>query len=180
MSKYSEFFLLSSPEYCELNEKLRLRSYGSWLTEETWCREKQNKKKAKFSLEVIRWARKIAKAKGINEDEAFALLQSTGEDREVLLQEFGQEVSDIFDLAPSGREEFEDLVTLFFKNRGEVLDGKKWISTDDWSNEDTQKLPSIILSTIETFMATEEGYGEGKDEEREEENNSPKQELSAS
>jgi uncharacterized Zn finger protein len=76
MSKYSEFFLLSSPEYCELNEKLRLRSYKSWLTEEVWCREAQNKKKAKFSLEVIRLARKIAKVKGIAEDEAFQLLQS--------------------------------------------------------------------------------------------------------
>ena len=178
MSKYSEFFLLSSPDYCELNEKLRLRSYKSWLTEEVWCRENQNKKKDKFSLEVIRLARKIAKVKGIEEDEAFAMLQSTGEDREGLLQEFGEEVNEIMELAPSNREQFEELVTLFFKNRGEVLDGKKWTSTSDWSNEDTQKLPSVILAAIETFMATEEGYGEGKG--GEEEDNSPKQESSAS
>jgi hypothetical protein len=167
MSKYSEFFLLSSPEYCELNEKLRLRSYKSWLTEEVWCREAQNKKKAKFSLEVIRLARKIAKVKGIAEDEAFQLLQSNGEDREELLQEFGDEVNEIMELAPSNREQFEELVTLFFKNRGEVLEGKKWTGTSDWSKEDTQKLPSNILSSIETFMAEEEGYGEGGDEEEE-------------
>jgi hypothetical protein len=167
MSKYSDFFLLSSPNYCELNEKLRLRSYKSWLTEEVWCREAQNKKKAKFSLEVIRLARKIAKVKGIAEDEAFQLLQSNGEDREELLQEFGDEVNGIMELAPSNREQFEELVTLFFKNRGEVLEGRKWTSTSDWSKEDTQKLPSNILSSIETFMAEEEGYGEGGDEEEE-------------
>jgi hypothetical protein len=167
MSKYSEFFLLSSPEYCELNEKLRLRSYKSWLTEEVWCREAQNKKKAKFSLEVIRLARKIAKAKGIAEDEAFQLLQSNDEDREELLQEFGDEVNEIMELAPSNREQFEELVTLFFKNRGEVLEGKKWTSTSDWSKEDTQMLPSNILSSIEAFIAEEEGHGEGGDEEEE-------------
>jgi hypothetical protein len=167
MSKYSDFFLLSSPNYCELNEKLRLRSYKSWLTEEVWCREAQNKKKAKFSLEVIRLARKIAKAKGISEDEAFAMLQSTGEDREGLLQEFGEEVNGIMELAPSNREQFEELVTLFFKNRGEVLDGRKWTSTSDWSKEDTQKLPSSILSAIEAFMAEEESYEENNNKEEE-------------
>jgi hypothetical protein len=71
------------------------------------------------------------------------------------------------ELAPSNREQFEELVTLFFKNRGEVLEGRKWTSTSDWSKEDTQKLPSIILSSIETFMAEEEGYGENSDKEEE-------------
>jgi len=167
MSKYSEFFLLSSAKYCELNEKLRLRSYKSWLAEEMWCREAQGKRKAKFTLEVIRLARKIAKAKGIEEDEAFQLLQAGGEDREDLLKEFGDEVNGIMDLAPSNREQFEELVTLFFKNRGEVMEGKKWISTSDWSDEDTQKLPATILTAIEQFMADEEGNGEETVEEDE-------------
>ena len=167
MSKYSEFFLLSSAKYCELNERLRLRSYKSWLAEEVWCREAQGKKKAKFTLEVIRLARKIAKAKGIQEDEAFQLLQAGGEDREELLKEFGEEVNDIMDLAPSNREQFEELVTLFFKNRGEVMEGKKWTSTSDWSDEDTQKLPATILTAIEQFMAEEEGTGEETIEEDE-------------
>jgi hypothetical protein len=167
MSKYSEFFLLSSPKHCELNEKLRLRSYKSWLTEEVWCREAQSKKKAKFTLEVIRLARKIAKVKGIEEDEAFQLLQAGGEDREDLLKEFGEEVNGIMDLAPSNREQFEELVTLFFKNRGEVMEGKKWTSTSDWSDEDTQKLPATILTAIEQFMADEEGNGEETVEEDE-------------
>jgi hypothetical protein len=179
MSKYSDIFLLSSPEYCELSEKLRLRSYGSWLTEEVWCREEQNKKKAKFSLELIRLARKIAKAKDINEDEAFQLLQLNGEGREELIQEFGKEVNEIMELAPSGREQFEELVTLFFKNRGEVLDGKKWIGTSDWSNEDTRKLPSVILVAIEAFMAKEEGQEEASEGEAEDDD-LPKQESSAS
>ena len=166
MSKYSDFFLLSSPKYYELNEKLRLRSYQSWLAEEVWCREAQGKRKAKFTLEVIRLARKIAKAKGIEEDEAFQLLQA-GEDREDLLKEFGDEVNGIMELAPSNREQFEELVTLFFKNRGEVMEGKKWISTSDWSDEDTQKLPATVLTAIEQFMADEEINGEETVEEDE-------------
>ena len=167
MSKYSDFFLLSSAKYYELNEKLRLRSYQSWLAEEVWCREAQGKRKAKFTLEVIRLARKIAKAKGIEEDEAFQLLQAGGEDREDLLKEFGDEVNGIMELAPSNREQFEELITLFFKNRGEVMEGKKWISTSDWSDEDTQKLPATILTAIEKFMADEENNGEETVEEDE-------------
>lgn len=171
MSKYSDFFLLSSPKYCELNAKLRLRSYKSWLTEEVWCREAQNKKRAKFSLEVIRLARHLAKAKGIGEDEAFLMLQAEGGDREELLKEFGNEVNSLMEMAPSNREQLEELITLFFKNRGEVLDGKKWLPTTDWSQEDTQKLPSNILAAIEKFMAEEEG---NEEDPTEEEDDSPK------
>lgn len=175
MSKYSDFFLLSSPEYCELNGKLRLRSYKSWLAEEVWCRETQNKKKAKFSLEVIRLARKIAKAKNIGEDEAFQLLQVNGDDRNEIFKDFGEELNEVMELSPSSREQFEELVTLFFKNRGEVLDGKKWIATSDWNNEDTQKLPSPILIAIEKFMAEEESYGEELNkEDKEEDEEAPK------
>lgn len=39
MSKYSDFFLLGSPEFSEIGDKLRLRKYGSWLAEEAWLRE---------------------------------------------------------------------------------------------------------------------------------------------
>lgn len=161
MSKYSDFFLLSSAEYENIGAKLRLRKYGSWLAEEAWLREKQNQKRAQFTLRTIQLARHIAKAKGIEEEEVFQLLQTndqgkTGE----LFAEFSEETSKLMELIPSGRDQFEELVTLFFRNRGEVNTGKKWESTEDWTKEDTNKLPKDYLDKLEAFMAAEENAGE--------------------
>ena len=169
MSKYSDFFLIGSPQYVELGDKLRLRSYGSWLAEEVWCREKQNKKRAQFTLEVIRLARKVAKAKDISEDEAFVLLQANDEDRGELFAEFSEDVDRLMTLSPSSQDQTEELVTIFFRNRGEVLDGKKWTATKDWSKEDTQKLPSMMMEQVEAFMQKEEGVEDTMEAEEEDE-----------
>lgn len=168
MSKYSDFFLLGSPDYEEIGEKLRLRKYGSWLAEEAWLREKQNQKRAQFTLQTIQLARRIAKAKGMPEEEVFQLLQSDSTERTEIFSEFSEEVTRLMDLLPSGKEQFEELVTLFFRNRGEVSIGKKWQPTDDWSKEDTNKLPQPFLLQIEAFMAAEEGQSESAEEMEEE------------
>jgi hypothetical protein len=164
MSKYSEFFLLSSPEYEEISDKLRLRRYGSWLAEESWLRDEQNKKRAQFTLQVIYLARKIGKAKGIDEEEAFQLLQSTGDDRAMVLGEFSDEASELMTLLPSNKDQLESLVTMFFRNRGEVLIGKKWSPCDDWTKEDTGKLPKAMLDAVEKFMMQEDVSEDGNSE----------------
>jgi hypothetical protein len=168
MSKYSDFFLLSSPEYTEIGDKLRLRKYGSWLAEEAWIREEQNKKRSQFTLKTIQLARNIAKVKGIPEEEAFQLLQEETPERGEVLSEFPEDTSRLMSLMPSGREQFENLVTMFFRNRGEVFDGKKWRPTDEWDKDDTNKLPQDLLQQVEGFMAKEDAVLQGDDEEEEE------------
>lgn len=171
MSKYSDFFLLSSTDYEQIGEKLRLRRYGSWLAEEAWLREEQGKKRAQFTLKTIQLARRIAKAKGINEEEAFQILQSNSEERALMFEEFADDTARLVSLAPSGKEQFQELATMFFRNRGEVFDGKKWRPTDDWEVGDTNKLPQALLQLIETFMAKEDG---AVNEEKEEDEDAPK------
>lgn len=164
MSKYSEFFLLGSADYEEISDKLRLRKYGSWLAEETWLREEQNRKRAQFTLRTIQLAKRIAATKGIDEEEAFGLLQNASSNQGELFIEFAEDAAKLMDSAPSGREQFEELVTMFFRNRGEVCMGKKWCPTDEWSKEDTSKLPSTLLEKIEAFMGAEDGLLQGEDE----------------
>jgi hypothetical protein len=166
MSKYSSIFLLSNAEYKEIGDCLRLRKYGSWLAEESWTRDEQNQKRAKFTLRAIALARKIAQEKGIEENEAFAMLQGGGEGRSVL-QEHSEEAISLMTSLPSPREQLGELITIFFKNRGEVLQGKKWTPTEDWSIEDTQMLPRVLLEQVEAFIA-EEDKGEDAIEETEE------------
>ena len=173
MSKYSSFFLLSSPEYEKLNDRLRLRKYGSWLAEEAWLREDQSQKRALFTLKAIDLARKIAKDKDIEDAEAFELLQGTGMVDEDLVGGYAAEATALMETMPSSRSQLEQLVTVFFKNRGEVLQGKKWEATEDWSDEDTRMLTSVILEKVEAFMTEEEAANapkkDGEEEEEEDE-----------
>jgi hypothetical protein len=159
MSKYSNIFLLSNAEYEEIGNCLRLRKYGSWLAEEAWTREEQGQKRAQFTLRAIALAK------------AFALLQNGGDGQSVL-QEYSEEAISLMASLPSPREQFGELITIFFKNRGEVLQGKKWTATDDWSMEDTKMLPKELLDLTEAFMAAEDkGVEEAAEQEEEEAKN---------
>ena len=157
MSKYSDLFLLSSPKYHNIGPKLRLRIHKSWLAEEAWSKEEQAKRRAQFSLRAIDLARQIAEEKEITEEEAFAMLQAEGDDRNAAMAEYSTQIDLLMDLMPSNRLQLEELVTLFFKNRGQVAVGKgKWEDTTDWTVEDTRMLPSVLVEEVEAFMATED------------------------
>lgn len=169
MSKYSSFFLLGSAQYEKLGDKLRLRKYGSWLAEEAWLREEESQKRAHFTLKAIDLAKKIASDKGISEDEAFKALSGNLAGDGDFYGQYAQEVSMLMASLPSGREQFEKLVTVFFKNRGEVMVGKKWEPTTEWTEDDTRMLPKAILNQVEAFMVKEEqGANESEQEEQEE------------
>jgi thioesterase domain-containing protein len=156
MSKYSEFFLLGKADYVMIGDKLRLRKFGSWLAEEGWTKEEQARQRASFSLKAVDLARKIAKEQEISEEEAFDVLQKANESRSEVFEQYATEIDELMALMPSGREQFEELVTLFFRNRGQVKVDKKWEATDEWSDEDTRMLPKAMLALIEEFMASED------------------------
>ena len=156
MSKYSEFFLLGKADYVMIGDKLRLRKFGSWLAEEGWTKEEQARQRASFSLKAVDLARKIAKEQEISEEEAFDVLQKANESRSEVFEQYATEIDELMALMPSGREQLEELVTLFFRNRGQVKVDKKWEPTDEWSDEDTRMLPRAMLALIEEFMASED------------------------
>ena len=169
MSKYSNIFLLSGAEYENIGDCLRLRKYGSWLAEEAWKREEQGQKRAQFTLRAIALAKKIAVEKEVDQDEAFAMLQGDN-DGGSILSEYSEEAVALMSTMPSAKEQFGELITIFFRNRGEILSGKKWATTDDWSMDDTQKLPQAWLEQVEAFMAAEDkGQAVVSEEEEEEE-----------
>lgn len=168
MSKYSNIFLLSDAEYENIGDCLRLRKYGSWLAEEAWKREEQGQKRAQFTLRAIALAKKIAVEKGVDQDEAFAMLQG-GNEGESVLSEYSEEAVALMTSMPSAREQFGELITTFFRNRGEIMGGKKWSATDDWTMEDTQKLPQAWLEQIEAFMAAEDKGRDANETEKENE-----------
>jgi hypothetical protein len=177
MSKYSEIFLVGNAEYEELGSHLRIRKYGSWLAEESWVKEDQSRNRAQFTLKAIQLARRIAKEKNIPEEEAFQLLQGEGSKDSGILNDFAEDTAELMACMPSYREQFEQLATVFLRNRGEVLIGKKWTTTEDWEKADTAKLTKDMMQNLEFFMAKEDNgqvEGEEVEDQGEEEEASPK------
>lgn len=156
-----------------LGDKLRLRKYGSWLAEEAWLRDEQSQKRALFTLKAVDLAKKIAKEREITEGQAFEMLQSSAMFDEEFVGSYASEAAALMDSMPSNRSQMESLVTIFFKNRGEVLQGRKWEATTEWTEEDTKLLPKSVLELVEAFMVLEENAGqveeEDDDDEKEEE-----------
>jgi hypothetical protein len=155
MSKYSNIFLLSDAEYVNIGNSLRLRKYGSWLAEEAWKREEQGQKRAQFTLRAIALAKKISTERGIDQEDAFGLLQG-GDDNQEVYSEYSEEIASLMSSMPSAKSQFGELATIFFRNRGEILSGKKWAPTEDWDMEDTEKLPKTWIDEVEAFMALED------------------------
>jgi len=156
MSKYSEIFLVGNAEYEELGSHLRVRKYGSWLAEESWVKEDQARNRAQFTLKAIQLARRLSKEKNISEEEAFQLLQGGDSENSAYLNDFAEETGELMACMPSYREQFEQLATVFLRNRGEVLSGKKWVATEDWEKADTAKLTKDMMQNLELFMAKED------------------------
>jgi len=96
------------------------------------------------------------------------MLQQGGFAEQELLGGYATEAMALMENMPSNRGQLEMLITAFFRNRGEVLQGKKWEATDEWTDEDTRMLPKLIIEQVETFMAMEESAGVVEEERQEE------------
>ena len=98
------------------------------------------------------------------------MLQSSAMFDDDFVGSYASEAAALMESMPSNRSQMETLVTAFFKNRGEVLQGKKWEATTEWTDEDTRMLPKPVLELVEAFMVMEENANkEGKEDDEEEE-----------
>jgi len=160
MSKYSFLVSAKEPEYFEVNDYLRLKKYGGWLVGESIEQEEISKAQSKSTLRAVQFARKIAKNKNIDLDEAFALLQGGSLADGELIGDFADEMIDMVG-DDSGAEFFNaKLITAFIRSRGEGEIQGEWKTLDDWALDDTKSLSRPMTRKIFDFI----------NQEREEEN----------
>ena len=75
MSKYSFLLQTKAEEYFELLPGVRLKKYGGWLVAEAIEQEEISKLQSQATIRAVQLAKRIAKDKDIQLDEAFGLLQ---------------------------------------------------------------------------------------------------------
>jgi len=158
MSKYSFLLQSEEPEFFELSPKLRLRKHGGWLVAEGIEQEELSKVQSQSTIRAVQLAKRIATAKNISVDEAFALLQGGASMSEMeLLNDFTEETLSMINSGGSLELGNARMVTVFIRCRGEGLmsDGK-WLPLDDWSIEDTKSMGRRVIAKGMEFIRSEQ------------------------
>jgi hypothetical protein len=163
MSKYSFLLQSKEPEYFQLSEFIRLRKHGGWLVAEAIEQEELSRAQSQATIRAVQLAKRIAAAKDIPLDEAFALLQGGGGMSEMeLLDDFTEETLSMLNSSGSVEMSNAKLVTTFIRCRGEGLIDGEWNSLDDWSIEDTKSMGKAMIAKALDFVLNEQG-NEGED-----------------
>ena len=157
MSKYSFLLQSEEPEYFELTPKVRLRQHGGWLVAEGIEQEELSKAQSQATIRAVQLAKRIATAKGIALDEAFALLQGGADMSEMeLLSDFTEETLGMINSGGSVEIGNARIVTVFISCRGEGLIEDEWQPLDDWSIEDTKAMGRRVISKGMEFIMSEQ------------------------
>ena len=162
MSKYSFLLQGKEPEYFELSESLRLRKHGSWLVAEAIEQEELSRSQSQATIRAVQLAKRIAAAKNIELEDAFALLQGgTGLSEMDLLSDFTEETLSMLNTGTSVEMGNAKLVTAFMRCRGEGLIGDSWEKLEDWSLEDTKAMDrEMIAKAMDFILSEQEGVKE--------------------
>lgn len=170
MSKYSA--LLFKPETYHQIGPFRFPIYHDLVPGEAKGIEEYSKRQSKATFKSIKLAQRIAKDKNISTKEAVALLSKVGGEDTDLLYEYAQELEDLQQDNIGAVEQRIAFVTLFMQFRGEAkIEGSKWQQLSDWTEDDTENMPSKYLNEVFDLIVWErDGWpkkNEGKEEEPE-------------
>ena len=122
MSKYSFLVQTKTEGYFELLPEIRLKKYGSWLVAESIEQEEISKLQSQATIRAVQLAKRIATARDIPLDEAFAVLQGGGSISEAeLLSEFTEETLSMINSGSSVEATNARMVTAFIRSRGQGL-----------------------------------------------------------
>lgn len=157
MSKYSFLLQTEETEYCELLPTLRLKKHGGWLVAEAIEQEDISRAQSQATIRAVQLAKRIASAKNIELDEAFAALQGGSDFSEMeLLSDYTEETLGMLTAGTSVETNNARLVTTFIRTRGEGLVQGEWVRLDDWSMEDTKGMGRPLIAKVMEFIVAEQ------------------------
>lgn len=148
MSKYASL-LFAPDKYHEIGP-FRFPVYNDLVPGEAKGIEAITRKQSRSTFASIKLAQRIAKDKGITTKEAINLLGDTTEDNQDLLYDYAAELEDLQKNSVGAVEQQVAFVTLFMQHRAEVKlpKAKDWQRTEDWTEADTEAMPSKIMEDV--------------------------------
>lgn len=154
MSKYASL-LFPVEEYHEIGP-FRFPILHDLVPGEAKGLEAINKKQAKHTFTSIKLAQRIAKDRDITTKEAIDLL-AEGAESEEIFYEYAEEMEQLQALNLSAIDTKIAVATLLMKYRGEIKtpEAEEWKKVPDWSDVDSEVIPSKVLDEIMQFVEWE-------------------------
>lgn len=156
MAKYAS--LLFSPEKYHEIGPFRFPIYHDLVPGEAKGIEEITRQQSKSTFRTIKLAQRVAKDKGLSTKEAIDLLSNTADDQnQEILYEYAADLEDLQRDTLGAVAQQVAFVTLFMRYRGEAkLPGdKKWTKLEDWTEDDTESIPSKFMEQIFTLLLWE-------------------------
>lgn len=171
MSKYAS--ILFPPDTYHTIGPFRFPVYHDLVPGESKGVEALNKTQSRSTYKSMKLAQKIAVDRKIKPKEALEVLSKLGEDEnQDLFFKYADEVESLSADSLSPTEQKVKYVTLFMQFRGQtqMLPSKTWVQTKDWTEADTDAIPTKFLNDIyDLFVWERDGWPvEGKNEQAEE------------
>jgi hypothetical protein len=169
MSRYTGL-LFTADEYWPIGP-FRFPIYKDLVPGEARGIEDLARKQSKSTYASLKLAQRIAADKDIPVKDAVELMSNAStEDNQELLFSYAEELEALTTAGVSTTEQVAAFSTLCIRYRGEVKlpKEKNWTKTDDWTDEDTNQIPTKMLNDIYQFMLWErDGWPEDSEEEKE-------------
>ena len=169
MSRYTGL-LFTADEYWPIGP-FRFPIYKDLVPGEAKGIEDIARQQSKSTYASLKLAQRIAKDKDIPVKEAVELMSNANnDDNQELLFSYAEELEGLTNSGVSQTEQVANFATLCLKYRGEVKmpKDKNWTKTDDWTEEDTNQIPTKMLQDIYNFMLWErDGWPEDQTEGKE-------------
>lgn len=179
MSKYSFLIHDESGDYENITPSLRLRKFGAWLITEKIQQAKLAKAQARQILSAVDLAKRIAKDRGIEPEEAFNVLQTQDSpDSAMILVDYIDEARKFMDNSETRDEQESKIITIFMKTRAEGMIDGGWKKLSDWENEDTEMFDDILREKIVMFINSEQMGADAPVDPDDDEEDQPKEEDS--
>lgn len=156
MSSKELLFETFSCEY-ETIGKLRFRRYRDLLGAEAAEMDAIQRESYQAALQMMGLAKRISAAKDISFDDALAMLSQQSTQSAELFADFADEAFMLIGSLPDPWKADDQLITLFMRSRAQIQDAEGvWQGFDDWTAEDTRKLPAKIRGEIKAFIEMEQ------------------------
>lgn len=162
MSKYASL-LFGADEYHSIGP-FRLPIYRDLVPGEARRLEEIGRKTNVSTYKSLQLAKRIAKDKNITVKEAVELLGKADEpEHQDLVMDYVAELEEIEQSQVSPTAQRIAFVTVLLQFRAEIAKDDTWTPVPDWSEEDTEHMPSSMLNALFDFLTWErDGWPEDK------------------
>lgn len=169
MSQYTGL-LFTADEYWPIGP-FRFPIYKDLVPGEAKGIEALAREQSKGTYASLKLAQRIAQDKKIPVKEAVELMSNANmESNQDLLFAYAEDLEALTNAGVSETAQYAAFSTLVIKYRGEVKlpKSKQWQKTDDWTEEDTNQIPTKMLKEIYQFVLWErDGWPEDQTEGKE-------------